>query len=200
MTKDFLAELLDSPSRARVLRTFILNEDEAFTPQVMAKRAKISLQGALKEMYMLEKCGLIEKARGEKKVAGTKKGHEARILNQNFKYLRALSIFVHDVSPVEQTNVLDSLKGSGRIELVILSGTFMGDPSRPADILIAGESLSEKKIERAVKELEPDMGRELRYATFTTPEFRYRLTVQDRLIREVLDFPHRVLLNRVGLV
>lgn len=200
MAKDFLAELLNSPSRARVLRTFILNEDEAFTPQVMAKRAKISPLAARKEIALLERLNVIEKVSGERRAPGMKKGDEPRALNREFKYMRALSMFVHDVSPIEQANVLDYLRGSGKLELVILSGTFMGDPSRPADLLIAGESLSEKKIERAVRGLEPDMGRELRYATFTTPEFRYRLTVQDRLIREVLDFPHRVLLNKAGIL
>src|SRR3989344_4479321 len=43
-------------------------------------------------------------------------------------------------------------------------------------------------------------GREIRYAVFSTPEFRYRLTIQDRLIRDTLDYPHLVLLDKTRLL
>jgi len=51
-----------------------------------------------------------------------------------------------------------------------------------------------------VRTLEPKFGREIRYTILSTPEFRYRLTVQDRLLRDVLDFPHRILINRAGIL
>mgnify|MGYP000556016575 CR=1 FL=1 len=60
----------------------------------------------------------------------------------------------------------------------------------------AADTLNERRLEVAVKELEPIFGHELRYAGFSTPEFRYRLTVQDRLLSDTLDFPHRILLDR----
>ena len=47
--------------------------------------------------------------------------------------------------------------------------------------------------------LEAELGREIRYAFFTTPDFRYRLGVYDRLLRDVFDYPHRVLLDKIGL-
>jgi hypothetical protein len=80
---------------------------------------------------------------------------------------------------------------------VVLSGSFVGDMSRPADIVVAGESISERRMESAMRALEGVFGRELRYATFPTAEFRYRLTVQDKLLRDTLDFPHKVLLDRI---
>jgi hypothetical protein len=76
----------------------------------------------------------------------------------------------------------------------------MGDPSRPADLIIAVDSYNERRLDQAVRELEPRFGREIRYAAFSTPEFRYRLTVQDRLIRDTLDYPHLVLLDRTRLL
>ena len=76
----------------------------------------------------------------------------------------------------------------------------MGDPTRPADIIIAVDALHESRLEKAIKTLEPQFGREIRYAAFSTPEFRYRLTVQDRLIRDTLDYPHLVLLDKARLL
>src|SRR3989344_847814 len=39
-----------------------------------------------------------------------------------------------------------------------------------------------------------------REAAFSTPEFRCRLTIQDKLIRDTLDFPHLVLWDRARLL
>jgi hypothetical protein len=51
-------------------------------------------------------------------------------------------------------------------------------------------------METAMRTLEAIFGRELRYAAFPTAEFRYRMTVQDKLLRDTFDFPHRILLDR----
>ena len=132
-----------------------------------------------------------------KKRRSARKSEIVWFLDPHFPYLHALSAFVKAVSPVEHAEILETLKRSGKLSAVILSGCFVGDVTRPTDILIAGEQVSERRLEAAMKALEPAFGRELRYAAFSTPEFRYRLTVQDRLIRDTLDFPHVVLLDRI---
>ena len=47
--------------------------------------------------------------------------------------------------------------------------------------------------------MEAEMGRELQYATLSTEEFFYRRSIGDRLVRDVVDFPHEVLVDRIGL-
>jgi hypothetical protein len=96
--------------------------------------------------------------------------------------------------------IVEALKRTGKLSAVVLSGSFMGDESRPADMLVAADTLNEEKLESAVRGLEPVFGREIRYAVFSTPEFRYRLTVQDKLLRDTFDFPHLVLLDRSGML
>lgn len=204
MAKDFLAQFMGSLPRARVVRTFILNDGETFTAKEIAKRSGVSGQAAAKEVKALAELGIIAKVKGE---AAARRPRKARVaaeeqwgVNHTFAHMRTLSAFIRDTSPVQNANVLSALKGSGRLSLVVVSGFFTGDSSRPADLLIAGESLDTRRIERAMRALEPNVGRELRYAAFSTPEFRYRLTVQDRLIRDTLDYPHRILLNKAGLL
>ena len=60
--------------------------------------------------------------------------------------------------------------------------------------------MNEKRLEKAVRSFEPKYGREIRYAVFSTPEFRYRLTIHDKLVRDTLDYPHRILLNKHDLI
>ncbi len=62
-----------------------------------------------------------------------------------------------------------------------------------------GDKLEERPLTAAVHLLEAELGRELRFASFSTEQFRYRLGVYDRLLRDVFDYPHRPILDRLGL-
>ena len=203
MKQDFLSELID-PSRARVLRTLIFNENERFTASAAGKRAAVTSNAAESELRALERMGISKSTRVTvpSSIGSKKKPTSETVwfLDPSFKHLRALSAFVREISPIRYEKIIESLRRSGKLSTVILSGSFMGDLTRPADLVVAAESLNERKLERAVKELEPMFGRELRYAAFSTPEFRYRLTVQDRLLRDTLDFPHVVLMDRSRLL
>ncbi len=207
MADDFLGTFMGNPSRAKVLRVFFLDQSGVFTAPLAAKRAGVSLRVASKEIAALEKWGMLKRgkfeitlANGSKRAVGGKQKEEAWTVNSNFKYSTALSKFVHEVSPVHYKSILAGLKGSGRFVAVILSGSFVGDSSRPADLLVAADGLNEGRLETAVRALERQFGREIRYAAFSSPEFRYRMTIQDRLIRDTLDFPHLVLLDKTKLL
>jgi hypothetical protein len=210
MKEDFLALFIDSSALARVLRVFIFDQSSVFTAVQVSKRSGVSLAMAQLEIKVLTKLGVI-KGRSIANVADSqrqqksgkklvRKFEKVWFVDPNFKHLRALSSFVHEVSPAQYDVVLDALKRTGKLGVVVLSGSFLGDASRPVDLLVAAESISESRLDDAVRKLEPMFGREIRYAAFSTPEFRYRLTVQDRLIRDTLDYPHTILLDRGHLL
>lgn len=210
MKEDFLTQFVGNKDRAQLLRVFTFNPTEIFTITSLAKRAGITTGAAGRELKLLEKWGLVKKnkvttARIVKVVTTRSKAkapakQDVWSANLDFKHIRAVSGFVHEISPVQYDSIVDALKRSGKISAVILSGSFMGDASRPADLIVAADPLNERRLETAIRGLEPIFGREIRYAAFSTPEFRYRLTIQDRLIRDTLDFPHLVLLDRTRLL
>jgi len=204
---DFLGEFMGNPARARILRVFMFNPNESFTLPVLAKRAGVSLKAATREAKKLVDWGVVKKGKtvsivvgNTKRVIKGKQKIDTWMVNTDWKHVRALSSFVHEISPVRYAAIVGALKRTGRLSAVILSGSFMGDDSRPADLLVALDSLNERRVEAAIKTLEPALGREIRYAAFSTPEFRYRMTVQDKLIRDTLDFPHLVLLDKTRLL
>lgn len=202
MSSDFLADFLRNPSQAKVLRVLVSSEAKELSVPHIAKRAGVSAHIVNRELRALTKMEIVKKVKAhpeKTKKGGKEDGGERWVLNRDFKYLRALAEFVQQTSTAQFKNIEHALKGSGRLSAVVLSGIFMGDPSRPADLLVAGDSLNERRLEQAVRGLELMFGREIRYAAFSTPEFRYRLTIQDRLIRDTLEFPHRVLLSKNGI-
>lgn len=206
MADDFLSAFLGNSNRARVTRVFALNQSQVFTAAQAAKRAGVKLVSASREVKVLEGVGVLKKAKfsiqvgkSKRTVAGRQK-EPAWAFNEDFKYALPLSKFVHETSPVQYKTLVSALKSSGRLSAVILSGNFMGDPTRPADLIVAADGLSESRLESAIKRFEPQLGREIRYAAFSTPEFRYRMTIQDRLIRDTLEYPHLVLLDKTRLL
>ncbi|OGG50046.1 hypothetical protein A2704_03685 [Candidatus Kaiserbacteria bacterium RIFCSPHIGHO2_01_FULL_54_36b] len=204
MTDDFLGRFMGNTSRAKILRAFYLNQSGVFTATLAAKRSGVPLRATIKEIKTLEKWGILKTGKFAitlgKRTIGGKQKEAAWTVNPAFKHAAALSRFVHEVSPAEYDSILSGLKGSGRFVAVVLSGSFMGDPSRPADLIVAADALNEGRLETAVRALERVFGREIRYAAFSGPEFRYRMTIQDRLIRETLDYPHLVLLDKTRLL
>lgn len=188
--EDFLTKFLQRGSLARILRVFALNADTPFTTREAGKRASVTQKAALKEIGTLHRLGLVKKEKG--------KG-SANVLwlwDVSHPHARAVAAFVREVSPTQYANILKALRGSGRLSAVVLSGVFFDDPSRPADMLVAGDGVNAKRLERAIAALEHVVGREIRYATFSTAELRYRATIQDRLIRDTVDYPHVVLLDK----
>lgn len=207
MMEDFLGTFMGSAPRARVLRVFAFDPG-VFTALQAAKRAGVSTKTAEAEIRELEKWGVVKRAKlsitvgkgSARKIVAGKQKEPAWVFNTAFKHAATLSKFVHETSPVQHKRIITGLRRSGRIAAVVLSGAFVGDSTRPADIIIAADSVNEGKLEAAVRALESQLGRELRYAAFSTPEFRYRMTIQDRLLRDTLDFPHLVLLDKTKLL
>jgi DNA-binding Lrp family transcriptional regulator len=217
--QDFLEFLTDNPARARILRTLVLNPNDSFSEESLAKRAKTSASAVVREVKALASHGIIKgtkhtvvvpakpsvqgkakKGRAAKPGKSTRKTETMWRASAEFRFARPLSAFVHEVAPVKYDDIVEGLKRSGKLAAVILSGTFMGDPTRPADLLVAADMIDDRRLESAVKRLEPAYGREIRYASFSTHEFQYRMTVQDRLLRDTLEYPHLVLFDRTRLL
>lgn len=195
---DFLTSFLD-PVRAKILRLLILNA-ELFSPGDVAKRTGVSAAAAHKELNALDAIGVVKKLEGEGKNARERKARTRYSFNEKFRYANALSTFVHEVSPERFNDVERAIRGTGKMSAIVLSGVFIGDHRRPADLLLVADSVNEKRLEKVLRGFEPKYGREIRYTVLSTPEFRYRMTINDKLLRDTLDYPHRILLDKKNLI
>ncbi|MAF59599.1 MAG: hypothetical protein QF858_01835 [Candidatus Pacebacteria bacterium] len=203
---EILSKLFGSQARVKVMRLFLFNEGESFENSDVAKRARVLDYTARSETRTLESAGLIKRisffkevmrGRGKNKKL-VKKRVKGFTLNPKFKYLQALRNFLINAAPLQQNEIVKKLSGSGSLKLVIISGVFIQDWDSRIDILIVGDNIKTTKLEAAIKGIEADIGRELRYAIFPTKEFKYRLNVYDKLIRDVLDYPHQTVVDRLG--
>ena len=187
---DPLAKLIGSSPRLKTLRLFMFNQGIAFTSSEVAERLKLSSAVARHEIAELLDSGVLRK-----KVGVTTRYQT----NPRFEHLAALDTFIHETSNAHPQTIIKALRKGASLQLVALSGLFTDVLESQVDLLVVGDRANERALTRAVRSLEAELGREIRYAFFTTPDFRYRYGVYDRLLRDVFDYPHRLLIDKIGL-
>lgn len=185
-----LAKFFGSLARLKIIRLFMFNQSTAFTLIEVAERIKLSKEIVRRELNELCASGFLHK-KGSRVAAHYQ-------VNPRFEYLAALDVFVRDTTSVRPRVITGALRRAGALQLVVLSGFFTGVLESQIDLLIVGDHLEERTLAHAVRCLEAELGREIRYASFATPDFRYRIGVYDRLFRDVFDYPHRLLIDKIG--
>jgi hypothetical protein len=186
MTKS-VGPIFGSEAKVKIMRLFLFNGDSTYTAKVIAERVKERLPLVRRELNLLTKAGFIKKL---------KRGY---ILHSAYPYLEALENFLTEATPVTEKEIVKKISKAGNVRLLLTSGVFERDPEARVDLLVVGDKLKSRRLLSAISALEAQLGRELRYASFETRDFKYRLGVYDKLVRDILDYPHQKLVNKVGL-
>ena len=190
---EILSNLFSSAPLVKILRLFLFNQDAAFDIPAIARRTQVSPASVRREITLLHSIGFIKK----KSRRGARNG--AWLLNQNFPYLSELHALLIDHNLITPEEIERRLKRVGRLKLVLVAGVFIQDKDSRVDMLIVGDGLKRAVLDNAIKGIESEIGTELRYAAFETPEFKYRLGIYDKLVRDILDYPHEKLINRLDI-
>lgn len=204
---DILGNLFGTFEKVKIMRLFLLNPDMVFDAESVSEKAKVSKTCAKNELELIKKIDLIKKKtfyrvitkKKGKKVIEKKLKSQGYTLNQSFPYLEPLRGFLIDISPVQGAEVLRRLHKVGKLKLLILSGIFIRDWESRIDILVVGDNLKKGLLDRTIKNLEAEIGKEIRYSAFETPDFQYRLGMYDKLVRDVFDYPHEVVVDKLGV-
>lgn len=180
---EILEKIFGSAGRVKVMRLFLLNKTKNFTAKDIAKRSRISPEPLRKELRLLEGVEFI------------KKRANGFSFNYNFKYTDEFEGLLVSSNTVDSVELGTQFKKVGRVKLLIVSGVFIKNKESRVDILIVGDNIKKGKVEEEIRKLEALMGVEMVYALFTTKEFIYRLNMYDKLVRDILDFPHEVIIQ-----
>lgn len=200
-----LGKLFGSEARVKILRLFIFNPEAIMDIGTIAEKSKVNKKIAKKECDLFEKVRLVKTGSYFKIVKKKKRGKvvEAKVrargyyVNQDFSYLHALRQLLASTKMLEGNTILKMLGKAGKLKLVVVAGVFTQAKDSRLDMLVVGDNLKKATLVNIVKSIEAEIGRELMYAYFETPDFNYRMGMYDKLIRDVLDYPHQVLLNKV---
>jgi len=198
---NILAELLGSKHKAKLLRFFVANTEKAFTLPELKKALRLREDAIKKELKGLTKIELVKEKECKvdtKLKSGkiSKRKSKCYFLNSDFKYLRALRQFVLQIDPTDDKELISIFKKVGSVKLLLLSGVFLQEESR-VDLLIVADRLNEFKLKKAILEIESHIGQEISYVDFSSKEFEYRLSMYDKLVRDILDGNYKVLIDKL---
>jgi hypothetical protein len=180
---EILSKLIGSPARIKIMRLFLQNKDTVFLPKDVASRSRVGADVVRRELKLLQSVGFI------------KKNTKGLFFNIAFKYTREFETLLLGSDTIDDNSIAESFKKVDKTKLLIVSGFFIKNKDSRIDLLIVGDALQRNKIEEGVKKLEAEIGTELTYAIFDTNEFIYRLNMYDKLVRDILDFPHKVIIQ-----
>ena len=187
---DGLEKLFGTPARVKLLRLFLFNPRQSFTLQEIAARSRVGQAEVRKEVVSLLGAKMLERSTRGK---GVRYG-----LNAKFEYVAAMQNLLLN-APKRAGDITKRLRGVGTIRMIILSGIFMGEWEDRLDVLIVGDKMKERKLRDRIRSLESEIGKEIRYALLTSEDFYYRYNMNDKLVRDVIDYPHSIVLDKLGL-
>lgn len=178
------------------MRLFLMNRSFGFENKDVTKHCRIKPYSTKTEISLLSSINFIKKksfyrtietARGikKKKVSGW-------FLNEEFPYIPALYDLLITSKTIDHKELAGRIRRTGRVKMLVLAGAFIKNPASRLDILAVGDNINHKKFENIVRGLESEIGKELKYSAFSTEEFKYRLSMYDKLICDVFDFDHEV--------
>ncbi len=180
---EILGKILGNTARVKIMRLFLLNPKNIFTKKDIIKRSRVNNNIASREIKLLYSVNFI------------KKHNTAWSFNPVFKYTEEFDKLLVGSDTLNKKDIANNFKKVGRIKLLLVSGIFIKNKDTRVDLLIVGDRMKRKKIEEGIHKLEAEIGTELVYTVFDTKEFLYRLDMYDKLTRDILDFPHEIILQ-----
>ncbi len=198
---DPLEILFGSQARVKLLRFFLFNPAQEFTFDDISRRAKLVRRTARTEINALERAEVIKKkliyAQHPKRDIKTRT--QGFALNDKFPQLSSLQTFLFETAPINGVTAMKHLRKIGPVDFIACAGIFAREFDRRLDLLIAMKKLNGGKIEVAIRALEAELGIEIRYAMLTTDDLKYRVGMYDKLTRDVFDYPHQILIDKIGI-
>ena len=204
---DILTKLFGSAVLVKVMRLFLFHPDESYDAVLVKEKTKSSIADARWALGVLAKIGFVKKkvfwktvTVGKRKSQKTKKKRaNGWVLDASFVYIRPLRDLLMNTELLTQKELQKKLRKAGTIKLLLIAGVLMHTPDSHLDLLVVGNKLNMTTLRKVVAELEAEIGTELRYAVFDTDEFKYRMGVNDKLLRDAFDYEHQLVINTLGV-
>lgn len=187
-----LEKLLGGNQRVRILKLFLFNPEFKVPADVISDKTQVKGASLKREMKFLVDSGFLKK-RG----TGKKTSYH---LNESFAFKNEFKDLLIQNAFTSHEVLIKKLSKIGRLKMVALSGLFTDLSDAKVDMLVVVDNAKQPVINKIVSHIEAEMGRELKFAFVGADDFKYRMGVGDRLIRDVFDYPHNIIVDKLGII
>lgn len=177
-----LEQLFGSSARIKLLRFFLSfsqGEDKFFVRE-LTRKLTLQLNSVRRELQNLENFGLIISEGG-----GLQKKKYYK-LNRDFVLYKELKALFSKSEVFLENQLVESLKNLGRVNLLILTGHFVGLADSPTDMLIVGK-LNRRGLAEKIASFEKEIAHEINYTLLSAAEYRYRKDLTDKFLYKIME-------------
>lgn len=187
LQEQILETLFESASKIRLLKFFFRNPSRVFSSRLLRERVRLPHAALSRALRDFEQIALLKKAGGGWR------------LNRAFIFFPELHTIITRSFPFSRKKIVFELARLGKIRLVLLAGVFLNEEHKRVDILVVGDRIREARFEKFIAALEVEVGQTLSWTLLSADEYRYRSKMFDRFLRDVMEYSHEVLVDKVGL-
>jgi len=196
---EILENFLGSANKVKLWKVFLLNTNREFHLKDLIKLTRIKKDSLVLELRDLMRLGIVKASKKETAIIYK--------TNINFPLINEITEMTLSVVPRSADKILEKLNTLSRLKTVLLAGFFttplgrqrnmINTSNSSIDLLLVFEKVPEN-VENIVSELEFNMGKELSYCALDQNDFKYRHSIGDKLIRDVLDFDHIIAMDKLS--
>lgn len=197
---DILAKMFGGVARVKIIRLFLLNPEQGFETSMIAERSRLSASVSRQAVNQLSAMSLVKKKSFVREITDGRTGKikkkrvQGWFLNSEFPYISEMKALLVEGDFFKQDDLVKRFRPAGRVHFLVVSGVFIQQSDSRLDVLVVGDNISKKYVQKTISILESELGKELSYAVFDTSDFKYRVSMYDKLLRDMFEYPHSRLL------
>lgn len=183
-----ISDLARTPLRLKILTYFLRRPAERGGAPDVAAVLRVSRDAVQRELAALEHLGILRH-----KKSGRTKSYSA---DMRHPLAASFAHFVADALTPSDKAVAEIFRPVSGVQMVVSSGLLQGEPKSPVDLLIVAKHSSARMVAGAVKKVEVLSALPIRFAVLSAAEYHERRQAYDRLLRDVFEYKHAVVLER----
>ena len=169
-----LKKIFGSGARVKLFHQFLMNQDDEFFIRELTRILDEQINSLRRELTNLENIGMLKSSERNRR--------KYYRINPHFPILAELTSIIRKNNK-ENDIILKSIsKMASSVDVLILSGEFIGKSNTDTDLFIVGE-IKKEDIEKFLAENFAE--KKLKYTTMSREDFLYRITLKDKFVVKI---------------
>lgn len=183
------ADILDSDHGSELLAFLLLAPARSYSSKELAGRLHITEKTLSPLLQEFLDDSMIKQL--------IRDGSKLYIINQRHKLLPEIRNSLVKNQKAYEDELFVAIAKLGEVKAAFLSGALTGNPELPVDLLIVGK-VNLSKLDNFLKQSKTVLGFEINYSIMTPDEFQLRIDTFDRFIKDVFDYPHLTVVDKLS--
>ncbi|HEX3099345.1 MAG TPA: hypothetical protein VHQ41_00025 [Patescibacteria group bacterium] len=185
------ADILDSNHGSELLAFLLLAPPRSYSAKELAKRLSFSERTLNPLLQEFLNDSMIKQF--------TRDGAKLYIVNPRHKLLPEIKISLAKNQKPYEDELFSAIGKLGDVKAAFLSGAFTGQPTLPVDLLVIGK-VNLSKLDTFLKQCKVMLGIDINYSIMSPDEFKLRVDTFDRFIKDIFDYPHIVVVDKLSKI